>query len=448
MQTKAKKPNGKWKNSILWTLGSASPAICYMLISQLTYAMTESFAISAIYAGMIFLVSRILDGFTDIIAGMIIDRTHSKLGKGRVWDLCMVAAWIAAILCFSVPSGMTETMKLVYIFIMYNLYSSVFSTFVGCAEPIRMKNSMDEEGRLHAVSVAAVISTILSALVGIIIPVLIPVITPLKFGWTLIAVIIGLPSIIFTLLRFFLMPEIVDQEESVSSKKEDKIGFFESLKMLVNNRYTIIIFVVSLVRALVTAAGGSAGTYYFTYIYGDVAAASIPGMVSLVIFFAAALIPVLSEKFGNGKLCLYSTILGAAAYLLRCLMPLNLVWYTLCSAVLGLCSIPASYLLPVMLIDVMDFSKWKNGKTPEGIISASRTISDKLGQGLGSAATGIILQFGALSGGGYSDASIMFLNNIFPAICWIIGSIALVFYNLDKKMPQIRTELEARGSTN
>ena len=89
-RTNAKK--GKLIGSLLWALGSSGPAVAYLLTAQLTYAMTESFGISALSAGMVFLVSRIFDGFTDIIAGTIIDRTRSKLGKGRVWDLCAIPA--------------------------------------------------------------------------------------------------------------------------------------------------------------------------------------------------------------------------------------------------------------------------------------------------------------------------------------------------------------------
>lgn len=434
------KKHGKWFNSILWTLGSSSPAICYMLTAQLSFALTESFSMAAATVGMIFLVSRIFDGFTDIVAGIIIDRTHSKLGKARVWDLCMVFAWIAVILCFTVPRSFSNVGKIIYVFIMNNLYTSIFSTFTALAETIRLKNSMDEEGRVHAIAVSGVVTTLLSVLVSTCIPIMISIWGSLEYGWTIIALIIGIPCIIFTILRFILMPELPSAELS-EEQNNVKMGFVESAKLLLTNKYTIIIFIIAFIRALVITATGSAGTYYFTYVYGDVAAASIPGLISMVTFIGAAFLPVLTRKLGNAKTVMYSIALAGAGYLLRYLMPLNLVWYTGCSIIAGLCSIPLSYLLPVMLIDVMEYNTLTKGHTPEAVFAAARSIADKIGLGLGSAVTGFILQFGALPNGGYTAGSIKFLNNGFPAIGFFIAAIVLIFFDLDKKLPEMRNKI-------
>ena len=77
---KSKKTHGKWMNSLLWTLGSSSPAICYVLIAQLTYALTESYSMSAFSVGMIFLCSRVFDGITDFIAGAIVHILNLEKG--------------------------------------------------------------------------------------------------------------------------------------------------------------------------------------------------------------------------------------------------------------------------------------------------------------------------------------------------------------------------------
>lgn len=208
--------------------------------------------------------------------------------------------------------------------------------------------------------------------------------------------------------------------------------------------YAIIILLVTLIRALIVTATGSAGTYYFTYVYGDVTAASIPGMASLFMVFAVAFMPMLVNKVGNRKTVMYALIIGIAAFLLRYLMPTNLIWYTVWSIVTGISTLPVSYLGQVMLIDAMEYGRWKNGKTPEGVYASVRSISDKLGLGFGSAIMGIILQSGALDGGGYSTTSIQFLNNGFPALGWFICIVVLLFYDLDKKMPQVKKELAER----
>ena len=129
-------------------------------------------------------------------------------------------------------------------------------------------------------------------------------------------------------------------------------------------------------------------------------------------------------------------------------MPRNLVWYTICSALSGLGGLPLAYLLQIMLIDAMQFGKWKDGAAPEGVYSSVLNIAKKLGLGIGAGLMGLILQMGSLAGGGYTEASIKFLNNGFAAAGWLIAVLALIFYDLDKKMPQVNRELSERQQGN
>ena len=48
---------------------------------------TDAVGISMGAVAMILMITKITDGITDIIMGMIIDRTHTKLGKARPWVL-------------------------------------------------------------------------------------------------------------------------------------------------------------------------------------------------------------------------------------------------------------------------------------------------------------------------------------------------------------------------
>jgi len=77
------------------------------------------------------LLSRVFYGVTDLIMGVIVDRTKSRFGKCRPWILRMAIPFaLVGVLLFSVPSGLGESSKLVYIFITYNLVSSVVYTAI------------------------------------------------------------------------------------------------------------------------------------------------------------------------------------------------------------------------------------------------------------------------------------------------------------------------------
>lgn len=55
---KIPKKNSSGKGSLAYALGMISYNAEYAVVAQLTYALTESYALSALTVGMIFLVSR------------------------------------------------------------------------------------------------------------------------------------------------------------------------------------------------------------------------------------------------------------------------------------------------------------------------------------------------------------------------------------------------------
>ena len=106
--------------------------IIYTAMSAfLLYYYTDYAGVSAFAVGVIMMVSRIFDGVSDIIMGVIVDRTKSKYGKARSWILRMCVPFaVSGILLFSVPASLGSTAKLVYIFITYNLTSTVVYTAI------------------------------------------------------------------------------------------------------------------------------------------------------------------------------------------------------------------------------------------------------------------------------------------------------------------------------
>ena len=106
--------------------------IIYSAMSSfLLFYYTDYVHVSAGVIGTIMLLSRVFDGITDLIMGIIVDRTKSRFGKCRPWILRMAIPFaLAGILLFTVPSGLGNTAKFAYIFITYNLVSSVIYTAI------------------------------------------------------------------------------------------------------------------------------------------------------------------------------------------------------------------------------------------------------------------------------------------------------------------------------
>ena len=112
--------------------GDLANNIVYSGISTfLLFYYTNVIGVGAAAVGTIMLISRFLDCIADLTMGVIVDRTKSKYGKARPWILRMAIPFaIGAVLLFSVPMSFGNNAKLIYIFITYNLVSTIIYTSI------------------------------------------------------------------------------------------------------------------------------------------------------------------------------------------------------------------------------------------------------------------------------------------------------------------------------
>ena len=132
MDRKEKTIFGKIIERFSYGCGDFGCNIIYTAMSAfLLFYYTDYAGVSALAVGTIMMVSRVFDGISDIIMGIIVDRTKSRFGKARPWLLRMCVPFaLSGVLLFSVPVGWTSGAKLVYVFITYNLTSTVIYTAI------------------------------------------------------------------------------------------------------------------------------------------------------------------------------------------------------------------------------------------------------------------------------------------------------------------------------
>ena len=127
---KEKEKKFSWKKGIGYALINGGNTLGALFVSYVTYFATDSLFLSAASIGMVLAFSRVFDGITDLLAGAIIDRTQTRWGKARPFILIGFLYWVAVVAMFATPD-ISNTGKLIWIFITYNLNSAVFGTLVG-----------------------------------------------------------------------------------------------------------------------------------------------------------------------------------------------------------------------------------------------------------------------------------------------------------------------------
>ena len=414
---------------------------------------TDVAGISAGVIGSMFLISKIFDGITDLIAGLIVDKTKNKWGKARPWLLWLsIPTGLSIALIFMVPDS-SPTVKLIYAFITYNLFTSIMFTMVGVAKNALMalmtQNPM-ERGNLA-------IFTMLFGLGGSILGFSVTMPFVFKLGgdinaWRIVFAIYGLITTISLLIAFLNIKESVTAAESSSIK--ENMTFIEGIKNFFQNKYFVLALAVSVAVTLGLQLNSGAQMYFYTYVMQDPMLMTSLSMTSLVptvlsiVFLAAP-----SLRFFGKKGSVYIGASGMIlAYILRGLavnsqsMTLLIAGTILGGLVVGPLSVPIN----TFAADAVDYGEYKTGKRIEGIGSSVVTFSQKLSAGLASAIIGWVL---ALTGyiannpeqSQATKTALVWLFAYGPAVL-TAGIILLVkfFYNYDKEHKIVTEELERR----
>lgn len=431
---------GKVKGTIPYALGMVSYNMEYMMISYISYAMTNSFAISAITAGSIFLVSRIFDGISDIIAGIVIDRTNSKFGKARVYDILHIPLWICVVLLFSVPEiGMAG--KIIWVFAFYNILQSGIATFMNVSEPLRLQRSFEEDARMKVMRVTSIATMVFSFVAGFSLPILIKRFGGIPHGWTIISLIFAVPFAIFGITRFILLPELPKMQKETEVK--EKISLSMSLKALFQNKYALLYGGVMICWAMYNTLSGGSATYYFQFVYGDISAQSIISIPTLLTIFFIAFIPKIVGKCGKTNTVRIGLAMTAVCQLAKLLMPTNVIWIAAMQGIATCGIMVLSFMKPLLTIDCMEYGKLKTGNSVEAAYSTVNSLADKLGLGFGSFALGAILELGKYDGtlavqSGSAVFTIKMLYTVIPAALMIIALCFLAFYNVEKVLAKTK----------
>lgn len=431
------------KFKLAWSMKPGSMAVLSVLLnSYVSYFATNFMMIPVATVGIVFMVSKVFDGFTDIIAGYLIDHTHTKLGKARPYELGILGYWGCTVVLFCAPV-MGQTASIIYLFMTYVLIQSVFYTMISCNDPVYLANTGVSSEQAVGLSAFSGVVTMLFSLFGaVFVPQLVASIGDTREGWRIISIALAIPMMILGILRFIFIKETTDAQNH-----ENGISFKESVGLLVHNKYILLFALYMLIANIAAGLTTNVNAYYYKYIFGDIGAASY-GAVSVVsILLATVLIPVLSKRIGFQKSIRIMMLISAVGYLVR-LVNIHSVFFLILSCLLSGIGINTFYMfVNVYLMECMDYGEWKNGKRGEGIISCANGVACKVGTALGLGLSGILMGmsgFDAKLAVQVTSANTMIITlvTILPALMCLLLFITLHFYKLEGMMPQIKADLE------
>lgn len=195
---------------------------------------------------------------------------------------------------------MGDTAKYAYFFIAYTLLNAVFYTANNIAyASLTSLITRNNNERVQVGSIRFMFSLATNLIVASVTVGLVGKLGGGAMGWRNVAIIYALIGLIVNTISVFSVKEVVDEDEDAEKKEEEeKLTLLESAKLLVKNKYYLMIVAVYILTYIQTGIAGI-GIYYMTYVFGNPAllgtfsaAQMFPMIVGL------ALTPALVKKPG------------------------------------------------------------------------------------------------------------------------------------------------------
>lgn len=414
---------------------------------------TDVMAVDGYIIGIIMMVARIVDAFTDVAMGRICDRSkQTDKGKFRPWILRMCGpVAIASFLMYqSSLKNLPLTAKVIYIFITYILWGSVFYTSINIPYGSMASAISNDPGDRQSLST---FRTMGGMLAGAFVTAGIPLVAYDKINgvevlngsrFTLIAGICSLLAVVCYLLCYSLTTERVKSVASLEVQQNNNVLMM--LRNAVKNRALISIICASIVMLLAQLTMQQMINYIFPDYYGNAkmqVVAMIPMGVGMLL--AAAVAKPLVQKFGKAEVSVVCNLAaGIGNIVLFFVRPQNVFVYIAFMTVTWLGLGVFSTVCWALITDVIDYSEIKNGIREDGSVYALYSFARKLGQAASSGLAGALLSVigysteAAQQGLGQTQAvkeGLFNIASLVPAAGLIVLALILWFwYPLKKKV--------------
>jgi Na+/melibiose symporter-like transporter len=426
--------------------GYFSLAANFIVIGFLMIYCTDTLGMPSALVGSLIFASKIFDAFAELYAGYVVDRTKSKLGKGRPWDLCLIGVWVSTILLFATPAGASMTVKSIWVFLFYTLVQTVFQTLVQAGTaPYLLRAFRNKNVMVKVQSYGGVVGMVLSIALSVIMPSAISNVATSPGGWTKVIAIVSTVMLVLGLLRFLLVKEQYNTEMYDS---QGKAGIRDILQSLGSNKYIWYVTGISFLIQLIS--GMNAATYYFTYVVGDLAQMSVIQPLSMVLLPLMFIFPMLIKKFSMSAIIAVGSI-GAIIgniiiFAANASIPLLIVGSVFTA--LGMLGPP--YLTVIMILDCAKYNALTGKKPMEASMMAVTSFGANIGQGFGTAALGFILAWGGYAAGEAVQSagaiwSIRILYSLVPGAMYILMFLFARLFNLEKVLPELEKANAASG---
>lgn len=445
----------KWYNKMGYGSGDIAGNVVYAFLTSFVMVyLTDTIGLASGIVGTLIVLSKLFDGFTDIFFGSMIDKTHSRLGKARPWMLYgYIGCAVTLVACFAIPTSLGKTAQYAWFFIAYTLLNGVFYTANNIAysalTSLVTKNSKE---RVQMGSYRFIFAFSTSLLIQAITVGFVEKCGGDAAAWRLVAIIYAAIGLIVNTISALSVKELPEEElnEGEQAGEAEKYGLVQAFKLLVKNKFYLMICGTYILQQLYSAMIG-AGIYYMTWVlknknlFGQFAwAVNIPLIIALIFT------PTLVGKWnGMYKLNVRGYMLATVGRALVVVagymgsVPLMILF----TAVAALGQGPWQGDMNAVIASCSEYTYLTQGKHVDGTMYSCTSLGIKIGGGIGTAVVGWLLEFSGYVGTNATQpqsalSMMQFIYLWLPFVFDLLITIVLSQMNVEETNANIR---KARG---
>jgi len=424
--------------------------ITCLLMSFLNFFYTDVFGLAPAVVGTMFIAVRVADAIADPVMGMLADRTRSRWGRYRPWQLwAALPLGIVGVLAFTVPPFGDEG-RLIWAyttcFLLSLGYTSVNVPY--CAMINAMTTSREDV--IACQSWRFVLCGAATLLVSVGLPWLVELFGngDAQRGFQMGSAVACTLAVVLLVSCFALV------REHVESPQSPHLPLRQLLRTAFANDQLPLMMLLSFLLINVFNLRGGGYLYLITYVLeGGAGYASLfLGLVALASISGAMLIAPLSRRFDTLQLYFVVNLALAAISAVLWFLPIGADWQTLWLAAIFINGVILGLTLPLhfsVLAFADDYGLWKTGRRTSGLNFSLNLLAIKLSWAASAGIIALVLYLVAyqpnVTQTPLSRNGIIALETWIPAVLHVLVAITIRFCHLnDQRMRKISRDLDAR----
>ncbi len=442
------------RDKIGYAMGDFGNDFTFILASSFMLKFyTDVMGISAALVGVLMMLARFVDAFTDTFMGQVVDRSApGKRGRFIPWiQRFMGPVALASFLLYaSWFRNMPMGFKIFWMFLTYLLWGSVCYTGVNIPYGSMASAISDKpDDRTQLSSWRNIGATLAGMVIGVVLP-LVVYYTDAEGHQQLsgnMMVVAALVCSIGALICYILCTSLCTERVQIPTKTE-KFSLGKLLKQLFSSRALISIIVAAILLLLSQLTMQGMNNYIFPNYFNSSAGISIASMGGSIVMLvlAAFIIPPLSKRYGKKEIAIVGNIIAVVSFLALFIMRTSHMYVYIIFYLLGYIGLASfNTVVWAMIVDVIDEDNVRRGTRSDGTIYSLYSFARKVGQALSSGLTGVLLGMIGYTEATAFDANVLSgiytIGTLVPAIGFGLLVIVLIFwYPLSKKVVDANAE--------